>query len=81
MEILKETKKRWYSKTPPYFIKIKQFALSLGASATAIWVANDSMSLELPEQILLVCKYLISLSAGVGVTAQLTKVDSPEKPN
>lgn len=79
--MIRETKKRWCSKTPPYFIKLKQFALSLGASATAIWVANDSMTLELPEQILMICKYLISLSAGVGVTAQLTKVDNPEKPN
>lgn len=72
--MIQETKKRWCSKTPLYFQKIKKIALTLGASATAIWVANDTMSLELPEVFLNICKYLITASAGMGVTAQLTQV-------
>ncbi len=74
--MLSETKKRWCAETPLYFQKVKKIALSLGASATAIWVANDSMNLELPELFLTICKYLITLSTGIGVTAQLTQVDS-----
>jgi hypothetical protein len=81
MSIIKESKKRWLSETPVYFQKVRQLAISLGASATAIWVANDTMQLDLSQIILDICKYLITLSAGVGVTAQLTKVDSVETPN
>lgn len=71
--MLDETKSRWCSKTPEYFQKIKKIAISLGASATAIWVVNDTMSLELPEFFMSICKYLITASAGMGVTAQLTR--------
>ena len=78
MDMLSETRKRWFGESPVYFQKLKKIALSLGASATAIWVANDSMSLELPETFLTICKYLITLSTGIGVTAQLTQVNPSE---
>lgn len=80
--MLNETKDRWCSKTPKYFRKIKRIAISLGASATAIWVVNDSMGLQLPELFMSICKYLITASAGMGVTAQLTKdISDNDKPN
>lgn len=81
MKILEESKKRWFAETPPYFKKLKTMALTLGGSASAIWAVNESMSLELPQLILTVCKYLITLSTGIGVTAQLTKVDNPKEQN
>lgn len=76
MSILKIIIDRWNAETPKFFNGIKKTAMSLCASATAIWVTNESMSLDLHEDILQVCKYIIAFSAAMGFTAQLTKVDS-----
>jgi hypothetical protein len=74
MEILKTIKNRWCAETPKFFKSLQRIAISLGSSATAVWVANDTMTLGLHPTILDVCKYLIAISAAVGVTSQLTQV-------
>jgi hypothetical protein len=77
MGFIKDAKDRWDSKTPEFFEKLKKFAVSLGTSATAIWVANETMSLGIHEVIMEACKYLIAISAAMGVTSQLTKDNNP----
>ena len=79
MSICKTIISRWKSETPIFFQGIKRLAISLGASATAIWVANDTMGLGLHQPVLDVCKYLIAISAAMGVTAQLTQVQPSQK--
>ena len=74
MKILQTIKNRWCAQTPNFFKGIQKFAISLGSSATAVWVANETMSLGLHSTVLEVCKYLIAISAAVGVTSQLTQV-------
>lgn len=73
--MLKTLKDRWKAETPIFFTVIKKIAITLGTPCTAIWVANSSMGLELPLIVLSVCKYGIALCAGMGLTAQLTKVN------
>lgn len=64
--------KRWKAETPDFFKKVKKVAITLGTSATAVWVANSSMSLNLADPVLEVCKYTIAFCAAVGLTSQLT---------
>lgn len=78
MEIFKTIKQRWTSETPKFFRGVKRIAVTLGSSATAVWVTNDTMSLELDNNILQVCKYVIAFSAAMGLTAQLTQVDNQD---
>ncbi len=73
--MFKTLKDRWNAETPIFFTVIKKIAITLGTPCTAIWVANSSMGLELPLIVLSVCKYGIALCAGMGLTAQLTKVN------
>lgn len=69
---------RWKAETPDFFKKLKRVAITLGTSATAVWVANSSMSLSLADPILQVCKYTIAFCAAVGLTSQLTAKNPPE---
>lgn len=78
MSTLQTIKDRWNSETPKFFRKIKKLVITLGSSATAIWIANSSMGLNLDDIILNVCKYTIACCAAMGLTAQLTAVDPPE---
>jgi hypothetical protein len=71
-------KKRWQAELPDFFKKVKTAAITVGGSATAVWVTNQSMSLELHEMVLDVCKYTIAFCAAVGLTAQFT-AKNPEK--
>lgn len=79
MSILKTIKERWNSETPKFFRQIKRLSVTLGSSATAVWVINSSMSLQLNDEILQVCKYIIASCAAMGLTAQLTKMDSDKE--
>lgn len=81
MSLLTTIKNRWTAETPKFFQGVKKLALTLGSSATAIWLINESMSLQLHENVLSVCKYLIAIAAAMGVTAQLTQVDSSQPKN
>ena len=64
--------KRWKAETPDFFKKLRKVAVTLGTSTTAVWVANSSMSLNLADPVLEVCKYTIAFCAAVGLTSQLT---------
>jgi len=74
MELLKTIKERWDAETPLFFVKIKKMALTLGTSATAVLLANQSLSLELDGNILSICKYAIAACVAMGMTSQLTMV-------
>jgi len=75
MGILTELKDRWKSESPAIFVKLQNIAISVGGSAAAVWVANSSMSLNLSETILSVCKYTIAACAAMGLTSKITKKD------
>jgi len=74
MELIKLIIERWNAETPTFFLGVKKLALSLGSSATAILVANETFSLGLDEPILTLCKYAIAVCAAMGMTSQLTMV-------
>ena len=71
-------RKRWKAALPDFFIKVRKAAITVGTSATAVWVANNTMGLQLDPIILDVCKYVIATAAGMGITAQLTQKDSSQ---
>jgi hypothetical protein len=73
MSIFKTIKERWCAKSPIFFQNLKKIMISVGTSATAIWMANESMNLELHPYILDTCKYIIAISVASGLTAQLTR--------
>lgn len=74
----KQICERWKSETSAFFVKVKKAAIAVGTSATAVWVANSTMSLDLADPVLSVCKYTIAFCAAVGLTSQLT-VKDPSK--
>lgn len=80
MGLLTTIKERWSAAEPEFFNGVKKLALAVGTPATAVWIANSSMSLHLPEFILDICKYAITACAAMGITAKMTKVDNPVKP-
>ncbi len=79
MILFKTIKDRWVAETPIFFVGVKKVALSLGTSATAIWIVNSTMGLQLSEIVLSGCKYAIAACAAMGMTAQLSKVDNTPK--
>ena len=66
-------KERWKAETPIFFNGVKKLAVSIGTPCMAIWVANSSLTLDLPSILLTICKYSIAICASMGITAQLTK--------
>ena len=77
MELLKTIKGRWDAETPAFFVGVKKLALSLGTSATAVILANQSLSLGLDDSIISLCKYAITICIAMGMTSQLTMVPPP----
>lgn len=77
MSALKTIKDRWNNETPKFFQQIRKLSVTLGTSATAVWVVNSSMGLNLDDVILDACKYTIACCAAMGLTAQLTQVTPP----
>lgn len=72
MKLLNMIKERWNSTTPPFFKGIKRLVLSVGTSAMSIILANQSLSLDLNDDILSVCKYIVTACIAMGMTSQLT---------
>jgi|LakMenE01Jun11ns_1017448.scaffolds.fasta_scaffold9703295_2 hypothetical protein len=70
--------KRWKAEIPPFFKKVKSIAITVGSSATAVWLANSSLNLNLDEWFLSICKYIIAFCTAVGLTSQLTAKNPPE---
>jgi predicted permease len=79
MELLKTIKKRWNAETPAFFKGIKKLALTLGTPSMAIILANQSLSLELNDNILTVCKYIVTVCIAMGLTSQMTMVHPTTK--
>jgi hypothetical protein len=79
MELLKTIKKRWNAETPTFFKGIKKLALTLGTPSMAIILANQSLSLELNDNILTVCKYIVTVCIAMGLTSQMTMVHPTTK--
>lgn len=71
--MFKETRERLIKKSPKYFVKIKKYALIIGASGAAIMTANSLYGLVLDDIFLKIISYLVAICAGVAATAQLTK--------
>lgn len=71
-------RKRWKAGLPDFFKGVRKVAIAAGTSATAIWVANSTMGLQLDPIVLSICKYTIAIAAGMGFTAQLTQKDNPQ---
>lgn len=63
-------KKRWISKSPSFFKKLKKYSIVIGGSAIAMITANTSMNLGLDLTWL---SYIIVLCVGIAGTSQLTK--------
>jgi hypothetical protein len=76
--MFKEIRKRWKAELPDFFVKVKSIAIAVGSSATAVWVANSSLNLELDAVVLDFCKYAIAFCAAAGLTSQLTAKNPPE---
>lgn len=71
-------RQRWVSETPVFFKKLRNLSITVGSSATSVWVANSTMDLGLNETVLSVCKYSIAVCCALGLSSQLTKVDKPD---
>lgn len=80
MRILKEIKDRWCAKSPVFFQNLKKIMITLGTSASAVWMTNETMNLQLHPTILEVCKYLIAIAVASGLTAQLTRDNQTPNP-
>lgn len=68
---------RLLAKTPCFWKRIQKFALSIGGSAVAVLVANAQLTLDLPDSLLTIVKYVVAVCVAVAGTAQLTKEDQP----
>ena len=79
MTFFAELKERWNSELPKFWVKVKAAAVFLTVGASAVWVANDTMNLELSGFILEFCRYAIVAGVFTGLSAQLTKTDSNAK--
>jgi len=77
MGLFQTIKTRWNAEIPVFFKGVRKLSIVVGTSATAVWVANSGMGLELNPAILTVCKYIIAVCAATGLTSQLTKTDTP----
>lgn len=77
MSLLTTIKQRWNAEEPKFFLGVQKLALSVGMPSMAVWLANQSLSLNLPVALLSVCKYAITACAAMGLTAKLTAVKPP----
>lgn len=75
MSVINVVVERIAAKTPVFFKKLRNLATTLGAAAGAVWGANSTMALALPDPMLTVCKYAIAVSVAVAAVSQLTKED------
>lgn len=61
---------------PEFFKQLKKYAMGIGSSAVAVFVANSSLSLNLSPTLISILGYVIAVCAAVAGTAQLTKSDN-----
>jgi hypothetical protein len=68
----KNLKERWKAKTPKFWKKVQSIALITGTIAAII----ISAPVSLPAGIITTATYLVSISATIATTAQLTVDDA-----
>ena len=71
--MFKELRERWAAELPEFWIKVRNGSLWMSGALTTVWTANQSMSLNLPEVLLTICKYGIVIGLVTGFNAQMTK--------
>jgi hypothetical protein len=68
----KSLKERWNDKTPEFWKRIQRWAIITGSIAGAVIAAP----IALPVGIITVAGYVVTISATIATTSQLTVVDS-----
>lgn len=79
-KFFKELKERWKAKTPIFWKKIMEWAIGIGTSAVAVIGADkmfDLQSYGVPTDVFTVAGYIIVACAAVGLSAKITKTDTP----
>jgi len=61
--------------TPVFFKRLRNLAIYIGGSATAVITANATIPLNLPTKIITLCSYIIAICVAIAGTSQLTKKD------
>lgn len=64
---------RFLSESPNFFKRLKAIAMILSAHLIALIFANSELNLEISEDIISICKYLLFICIGITGTSQLTK--------
>lgn len=70
---MKELIERWQAKSPAFWVKIQQLAISIGTGGIGILTINEAMNLQLDGWIITCVKYAIVAGAAFGLSAKLTK--------
>lgn len=80
IKFFKELKERWSAKMPIFWKKIMNWAIGIGTSAVAV-IGMDKMfdlqSYGIPQDVFTVAGYIIVACAAVGLSAKITKTDTP----
>lgn len=79
-KFFKELKERWKAKTPIFWKKIMEWAIGIGTSAVAVIGADkmfDLQSYGVPTDVFTVAGYIIVACAAIGLSAKITKTDTP----
>ena len=73
--MLNELKSRWQAELPDFWKSVRQKAMWASGMFTAIWTADQTMGLGLPNWIHQVCKYGVIVCIVTGLNAQFTQKD------
>ena len=79
MSYIKKLKERWKSKSPYFWIKVRNLPITIGTSAVAIIGSDKLFDLQdygVPQLIFTIAGYIIVACAAMGLSAQITKKDS-----
>jgi len=65
--------RRWRAEINAFWKQVLGLCLTLAISATGVLSVNEYFQLELPDNIVSICKYVIAVAGGMGLAAKLTK--------
>ena len=68
----KTIRERWIADSPKFWKRLKRIVIAIGTSALAIHLANNQWQLDLNADMIEVCRYIVGICAGMGLSAQLT---------
>lgn len=77
MGLLTTISSRWKAKTPVFFKKLRNLAVTISAMSTAVLTAASTTNIVVPPSIIKVASDALIAAAAIGATAQLTKQDTP----